>query len=52
MVANGVSVYDVVQVFGDRNINSTKPYLATDMEHLKMCALSFEGIDQTGGAAK
>lgn len=52
MVANGVSVYDVVQVFGDRNINSTKPYLATDMEHLKMCALSFEGIDQTGGAAE
>lgn len=51
MVENSVSVYDVAQVFGDRNINSTKPYLATDIEHLKMCALSFEGIGQTGGAA-
>ena len=51
MVANGISVYDVTQVFGDRNINSTKPYLAADMEHLKMCALSFEGIAPAGGEA-
>lgn len=49
MVTNGVSVYDVAQVFGDRNINSTKPYLVTDMEHLKMCALPFEGIAPEGG---
>lgn len=49
MVTNGVSVYDVAQVFGDKNINSTKPYLAADMEHLKMCALSFAGIAPTGG---
>lgn len=49
MVANGVSVYDVAQVFGDKNINSTKPYLATDVEHLKMCALSFAGIAPAGG---
>ena len=49
MVTNGVSVYDVAQVFGDKNINSTKPYLATDVEHLKMCALSFEGIAPAGG---
>lgn len=52
MVTNGVSVYDVAQVFGDRNINSTKPYLATDMEHLKMCALPFEGIVPGGGAPR
>lgn len=52
MVTNGVSVYDVAQVFGDRNINSTKPYLATDMEHLKMCALPFEGIAPGGGAPR
>lgn len=52
MVCNGVSVYDVAQVFGDRNIESTKPYLATDMEHLKMCALTFEGITPLGGDAK
>ena len=49
MVSNGVSVYDVAQVFGDRSINSTKPYLATDTEHLKMCALSFHGIAPSGG---
>lgn len=49
MVTNGISVYDVAQVFGDKNVNSTKPYLATDMEHLKMCSLSFEGIAPAGG---
>lgn len=52
MVSNGVSVYDVAQVFGDRNIESTKPYLATDMEHLKMCSLTFEGIAPLGGDAQ
>lgn len=51
MVANGISVYDVARVFGDKNVNSTKPYLAADMEHLKMCALSFEGIAPAGGEA-
>ena len=52
MVANGISVYDVAQVFGDKNVNSTKPYLATDAEHLKMCALSFAGIAPAGGEAQ
>lgn len=49
MVSNGVSVYDVAQVFGDKSINSIKPYLAADMEHLKMCALPFDGIAPAGG---
>lgn len=49
MVMNDVSVYDVAQVFGDKDVNSTKPYLATDMKHLKMCALPFEGIAPRGG---
>lgn len=49
MVTNGISVYDVAQVFGDKNINSTKPYLAADAEHLKMCALCFAGIAPAGG---
>lgn len=49
MVSNGVSVYDVAQVFGDRSIESTKPYLSADLEHLKMCALSFDGIAPLGG---
>ena len=52
MVTNGVSVYDVAQVFGDRNFNSTKPYLAVDTEHLKMCALSFAGITPAGGDSR
>lgn len=49
MVTNGVSVYDVAQVFGDKNVNSTKPYIAADTEHLKMCALTFAGIAPEGG---
>lgn len=52
MVSNGVSVYDVAQVFGDKDINSTKPYLAVDTEHLKMCALPFDGIAPSGGVLK
>ena len=49
MVSSGVSVYDVAQIFGDVSIESTKPYIATDTEHLKMCALPFDGIAPTGG---
>ena len=51
MVSNGVSVYDVAQVFGSENVESTKPYIAADMEHLKMCALPFDCIAPTGGVA-
>ena len=49
MISNDVSVYDVAQVFGDKDVESTKPYLSTDAEHLKMCALPFCGITPTGG---
>jgi site-specific recombinase XerD len=49
MVSSGVSIYDVAQVFGDASIESTKPYIATDIEHLKMCALSFDAITPIGG---
>lgn len=52
MVSNGVSVYDVAQVFGDRNVESTKPYLAADTAHLKMCALTFEGIAPMEGTMR
>ena len=51
MVSNGVSVYDVAQVFGDRSAESVKPYLAADYEHLKMCSLPFDGIRPLGGEA-
>ena len=49
MVSNGISVYDVAQVLGDKNVESTKPYLTADREHLKMCALSLDGIRPLGG---
>jgi len=49
LVSNGISVYDVAQVFGDRNVESTKPYIAADAKHLKMCALPFDGIATKGG---
>lgn len=49
MVSNGVSIYDVAQVFGDKRVDSIKPYLAVDAAHLKMCALSFNGIAPSGG---
>ena len=52
MVANGVSVYDVAQVFGDKNVNSTKPYIAADAGHLKMCALTFAGIAPERGGSR
>ena len=52
MVSNGVSVYDVAQVFGDKDVESVKPYLAADSRHLKMCALPFDGIAPTGGGSQ
>ena len=52
MVQSGVSVYDVAQVFGDESVESTKPYIATDVEHLKMCSLPFDGITPLGGDAQ
>ena len=52
MVSNGVSVMDVAQVFGDQRMESTKPYLAADMEHLKKCALPLTGIEPKKGRPK
>ncbi|MCM1344621.1 MAG: tyrosine-type recombinase/integrase [Muribaculaceae bacterium] len=51
MASNGVPVHDVAQVLGHRNDESVKPYIATDMEHLKMCSLPFAGIAPKGGGA-
>jgi integrase len=52
MVNAGVSVYDVAQALGDENIDSTKPYIAADVPHLKLCALPFDGIALVGGVEK
>ena len=49
MASNGVPVHDVAQVFGHTNDESVKPYIATDIERLKMCSLPFDGIAPKGG---
>ena len=52
MLSSGTSVTTVAQVLGHAEINSTKKYIAVDKEHLKLCALPFEGIKPRGGARK
>jgi hypothetical protein len=51
MVTSGVTIYDVAQVLGDADIDSTKPYIALDTTHLKICALPFDGISPKVGDA-
>jgi len=51
MVSNGVDVNKVAQVLCDRSIDSIKQYIAIDSQHLKLCALTFEGIVPIGGAS-
>ncbi len=51
MVTNGVEATTVAQVLGDVQVNSIKKYAALDSKHLARCALSFDGIAPTGGAA-
>jgi site-specific recombinase XerD len=52
MLASGTPVTTVAQVLGHAEVNSTKRYIAVDKKHLKMCALSFDGIKPKGGARK
>jgi integrase len=52
LLAAGETVNMVAEVLGHTDINSTKKYIAADEEHLKMCALSFDGITPTGGASR
>jgi integrase len=51
MAMNGISVYAIADSLSDVEIDSVKPYIASDREHLKMCALSFNGIAPIGGVA-
>ncbi len=51
MVNTGTPVNIVSQVLGHTEINSAKKYISVDTEHLKLCALSFEGIIPSGGVA-
>jgi integrase len=44
MLGSGSPITMVAQVLGQSDVNSTKKYIASDHEHMKMCALSFDGI--------
>jgi integrase len=44
MLASGSPVTMVAQVLGQSDVDSTKKYIASDYEHMKMCALPFGGI--------
>lgn len=52
MLASGTPVGTVAQVLGHAEVESTRTYIAVDKEHLKMCALPFDGIKPRGGARK
>jgi len=49
MVIGGTSVTTVAQVLGQKDFNSAKQYISLDSSHLKLCALSFDGIAPKGG---
>ena len=51
MVNTGAPVTMVAQVLGHADMNSAKKYIAVDSEHLKLCALPFDGIAPIGGAS-
>ena len=52
MLSSGIPVTTVAQVLGHAEVDSTKKYIAVDKEHLKMCALPFDGIKPKGGIRK
>jgi site-specific recombinase XerD len=52
MLSSGTPVTTVAQVLGHTEVDSTKKYIAVDKEHLKMCALPFDGIKPRGGVRK
>ena len=52
MLSSGTPVNTIAQVLGHTEVDSTKKYIAVDKEHLKMCALPFDGIKPKGGARK
>lgn len=43
-----VPITTVAQVLGHTDIANTKQYIALDTDHLKICALSFDGIEPKG----
>jgi len=51
LVNAGTPVTTVAQILGHTNMDSAKKYIAVDSEHLKLCALPFDGIAPIGGVA-
>jgi len=49
LVNTGTPVTTVAQVLGQSDYNSAKKYISIDSEHLKLCALPFDGISPIGG---
>ena len=49
MIVSGVPVTTVAQVLGQMNTESAKQYLSFDMENLRQCAVSLDGIEVGGG---
>ncbi len=45
MLAAEVPLHTISEVLGHANSDSTKPYLSTDFQHLKMCALPLTDIE-------
>ena len=52
MVSAYVPVTTVMQVLGQTELNSTKPYIPLNSRQLKECALSFAGIEPNRGDAR
>ena len=44
LVVAGVPITTVSQLLGHTDISNTKQYIALDTQHLKVCALDFDGI--------
>lgn len=49
LTVSGAPVTMTAQILGDENIDSTKKYIALDVEHFKDCALDFAGIKPKRG---
>jgi integrase/recombinase XerD len=47
MLENEVSLDTIKEVLGHSHMYSSKPYLSTNLEKLKHCSLSLDGIEVT-----
>lgn len=49
MLAVNVPLHTISEILGHSHADSTKPYLAADLENLKLCALPLDGYECTKG---